>query len=88
MTATQEGDANYNAAPPVSYTLSVNKKSLTVASLTATSKEYDATTAATITASTLSGTVGSDAVTLVVGLAPGWVIDAARLASVRMRARA
>ena len=49
--------------------LSVTKKPLTITGATASDKVYDGTTAATVTGSTLTGLVNSDAVTLVLGTA-------------------
>ena len=69
VTASQPGDGNYNAAPDVVHTLTVAKKSLTVATLVASNKEYDGNATAQITSSTLGGIVGSDAVSLVVASA-------------------
>lgn len=61
--ASQAGDSNFNAAANADQTFTVNPKALTVSSPTVATKTYDGTTAATITG-TLSGIVGSDAVTL------------------------
>jgi hypothetical protein len=66
--ASQAGDANWNAAPSVNQSFSVAQKLLT-GSITANSKIYDGTTAATIATRTLSGVVGSDNVSLTGGTA-------------------
>ncbi len=61
ITATQAGDAIYDAATPVDQNLNVNPKALTVTA-TADNKVYDGTYNATITG-TLNGVVGADVVT-------------------------
>src|SRR6185436_2307553 len=61
--ASQSGDANWNAAPGVDRSFAVATK-LLAGSITANSKIYDGTTAATISNRTLSGVVGGDDVTL------------------------
>ena len=66
--ASQSGDANWNAATNVNQSFSVAQKVLT-GSITANSKIYDGTTAATIATRTLSGVVGSDNVSLTGGTA-------------------
>src|SRR4029079_18373582 len=66
--ASQSGDANWNAATNVNQSFSVAQKLLT-GSITANSKIYDGTTAATIATRTLSGVVGSDNVSLTCGTA-------------------
>jgi len=66
--ASQSGDANWNAAPNVDQSFTVAKKTVT-GSITANSKIYDRTTAATIATRTLSGVVGSDNVSLSGGTA-------------------
>lgn len=63
LTATQSGGNGYNPAPPVMQELVVNPKQLTVLNASATAKEYDGTTAATLTG-ILSGVINDDAVTL------------------------
>ncbi len=65
ITASQTGDASYSAATPVTQSLVVNPKTLTVTGAVAQNKVYDGTNTATITGATLSGVVGSDVVTLV-----------------------
>jgi hypothetical protein len=70
--AIQQGtlDAGTNYATTyVGANLTITAKALTVSSITASSKVYDATDAATITNSTLSGIIGSDVVALTVGTA-------------------
>jgi hypothetical protein len=47
ITAYQEGNSSYNAATPISHTLSVSQKELVLTSFTADDKIYDGTTAAT-----------------------------------------
>jgi len=61
ITASQAGDANYAAATSVDRTLTVNKKNLTVAGLTANNKVQDGTTAATLSGiASLVGVVTGD----------------------------
>jgi hypothetical protein len=62
----QAGNASYNAAPALTDTTTALKKSLT-ASVTASDKSYDGTTAATIATCSLTGKVGADAVTCAAG---------------------
>jgi hypothetical protein len=62
--ADQAGNSTYNVAPQASQSLTINKKALTVTGTSITSKVYDGATTATISGATLSGVVGSDAVTL------------------------
>lgn len=62
ITASQAGNASYSAAIPVTQTLTVNTKSLTISSAAASNKVYNGTTAAVITG-TLAGIVGADVVT-------------------------
>jgi hypothetical protein len=62
--ASQAGDATYNPATPVSQTLVVNPKNLTVSGATAQNKVYDGNANATITGATLVGIVGADVVTV------------------------
>jgi len=69
ITASQAGSASYLAASSVSQKLTIGKKTLTIGGATATSRLYDATTAATVTGATLSGKVNSDDVSLVLGTA-------------------
>jgi hypothetical protein len=64
ITASQVGDASYSAATPVTQTLVVNPKTLTVTGTVAQNKVYDGNNTATFTGATLAGVVGSDAVTL------------------------
>ena len=64
ITASQAGNGNYNEATAVPQSLTVNQANLTVTGAAVVTKVYDGTTAATITG-TLSGVVGTDAVTLV-----------------------
>jgi hypothetical protein len=64
ITASQAGNATYNAATNVLQTLTINQKTLTVSPVAANNKVYDGTNAATITG-TLTGIVGSDLVTFV-----------------------
>jgi hypothetical protein len=61
--ASQAGNASWNAASPVSRTITVAKKTVTP-SVTVNSKTYDGTLTATITGRALSGVVGSDDVNL------------------------
>ncbi len=64
ITASQVGDASYSAATPVTQTLVVNPKTLTVTGAIAQNKVYDGNNTATITGATLNGVVGSDVVNL------------------------
>ncbi|AWA30059.1 hypothetical protein HYN48_08185 [Flavobacterium magnum] len=64
ITAQQAGNSAYNAAPDVSQSLTVNTKTLTVTGATASNKEYDGLTFASISGATLVGIVGSDDVTV------------------------
>jgi hypothetical protein len=65
--ATQAGNANWNAATPVSQTITVNPKSLTVSGITANNKAYNGTTAGTISTNgySFTGVINGDTVTLV-----------------------
>lgn len=61
ITASQVGDANYNAATDVVRTLTVTKKDLTITGLTANNKIVDGTTAATLSGTpVLSGVMSVD----------------------------
>ncbi|NBS50942.1 MAG: hypothetical protein EBS97_10160, partial [Verrucomicrobia bacterium] len=61
ITASQAGNAQYAAATSVQQTLTVGAKALTIGAPTlTTTKEYDGTTTAAVTAGALSGVVGSD----------------------------
>ena len=64
ITASQSGDASYSAATPVTQSLVVNPKSLTVSGAVAQNKVYDGNNTASITGASLVGVVGSDVVTL------------------------
>jgi len=64
ITATQEGDAQYNAADPVVQSLVVGTKELTVVGAAAVNKVYDSNTDAAINGASLDGVVGTDAVSL------------------------
>ena len=66
--ATQSGDAQWNPAPSVNQSFAVAQK-LVTGSITAMNKTYDGTTATAIATRTLSGVVGSDAVSLTGGTA-------------------
>jgi endonuclease YncB( thermonuclease family) len=68
FTASQAGNAQYAAATSVQQTLTVGAKSLT-GSFTAANKNYDGTTAATVTGRSLTGVLGSDVVSLTGGTA-------------------
>jgi trimeric autotransporter adhesin len=59
ITATQEGDIDYNPAPPVNQTLVVLQASLTISDAAAQNKVYDGNTDAQITG-TLTGILFSD----------------------------
>ena len=77
--ATQPGNANWPAANPVSQIITVAQKTVT-ASITASGKIYDGTSAATIATRALTGVVGSDSITLSGGSAtfPDKTIGVAR----------
>lgn len=61
ITASQAGDGvNWNAAPDVDQTLTVDPKNLTVTGAVAQDKDYDGNTNAAITGATLVGVVGMD----------------------------
>jgi hypothetical protein len=62
--ANQAGDATYNPASPVSQTLVVNPKNLTVSGASAQNKVYDGNANAVISGATLVGIVGADVVTV------------------------
>ncbi|MGK4567524.1 YDG domain-containing protein [Flavobacterium sp. 3HN19-14] len=64
ITASQGGNATYNPAPNVIQPFTSTAKQLTVINAAVTPKVYNGTNAATITGATLSGTIGSDVVTL------------------------
>ncbi|MHA3789450.1 YDG domain-containing protein [Flavobacterium hauense] len=66
ITASQAGDANYNAAANVIRTLTVDAKAITITGLTANNKIYDGDTDATLSGAALTASeiVGSDDVTL------------------------
>ena len=69
VTASQAGDSNYNAAPNVPQSFTINQKTLTP-NITASNKVYDGNTSATILTRTLTGgIVGTDDVTLTGGTA-------------------
>lgn len=59
VTAKQEGDDTFNPAEIVEQTLVINKKALTIANSSVTTRSYNNSTAATITG-ILTGVVGSD----------------------------
>jgi len=67
ITASQAGNANYNAASDVIQVLTVVKKSLAISGVTASNKSYDGTTTATLSGGSLNGVVNSDDVTIVAG---------------------
>jgi phosphodiesterase/alkaline phosphatase D-like protein len=69
ITASQSGSASYLEAASVSQIMTVTKKGLTITGAVASSKVYDGTVSASVTGSTLSGKVGVDDVTLVLGTA-------------------
>ncbi len=65
VTATQEGNAEYQAATPVSWELVVNLKELTVTDAIAENKVYDGTSGAVVSGALLNGVVGTEDVVLV-----------------------
>jgi hypothetical protein len=65
ITASQAGNATYNAAPDVAQTLVVNPLGISITGATASPKTYDGTTVATITgASIASSLINGDVVAL------------------------
>ena len=64
ITASQVANGTYGAAGPVTAVLTVSPKALTITGAAVASKTYDGTATATIISGSLSGVVGSDAVTL------------------------
>jgi hypothetical protein len=64
ITASQEGNDQYNAAEPVSWDLVIQPKALEVTGALVEDKVYDGTTDAVIIGASLSGVVGSDDVVL------------------------
>lgn len=60
FTATKAQDNDYNGQTSAPLIVTVGKKTLTVATLAASNKVYDATTAATLTGGTLSGVLAGD----------------------------
>ncbi len=70
ITATQEGNAQYQAADPVAQDLEVTPAELTVTGTVAEDKVYDGTSAAEVFGGSLNGIIGDDEVVLVDSL-PG-----------------
>lgn len=66
--ASQSGNANWNAATPVSQTISIAAKTV-IGGITANNKIYDGTTVSTVASTSLSGVINSDVVSLTVGSA-------------------
>jgi hypothetical protein len=66
ITAHQSGDANYNSAPDVDQSFIISPKLLTASIIGDPTKQYDTTTAATLTPANfyLSGLVGSDSISV------------------------
>lgn len=60
ITASQQGNAEYEAAIDVNQTLTILPKTLSVSGLTANDKVYDGTTVANVSGGTLSGIINSD----------------------------
>jgi filamentous hemagglutinin family protein len=58
------GSGNYTLAQPTGLTANITPATLTVTGTSVANKVYDGTTAATLSAGTLSGLIGSDSVTL------------------------
>ena len=67
ITASQSGNASYNAAANVIQALTVNPKNLTATNAVANSKVYDRNTSATISGATAFGTVNGDVITITGG---------------------
>ena len=65
ITASQDGNEQYEAALPVDNDLIVNQKQLTVTGTTVADKPYDGTADAALSGAVLSGVLGTDDVTLV-----------------------
>jgi len=53
ITASQAGSASYQAASPISQTMTIAKRALTITDVTANNKVYDATTTATLASITM-----------------------------------
>ncbi len=71
ITASQVGDANYNAATDVVRTLTVSKRNATVTGVTANNKVADGTTAATLSGTpTLTGVLVADVANVILGGTP------------------
>jgi len=69
ITATKAEDANY-AGTTAAYTLTVEKKSITITGLSAQNKVYDGETGATVTGTAaIEGKLGSDALKIIAGTA-------------------
>jgi hypothetical protein len=64
ITATQEGDIDYNPATPVIQTLTVDPRVLTVTAATIDNKIYDGNTDAEVTVTSFSNAVGADDVSV------------------------
>ncbi len=67
LTATYGGSATFGASVSPVFTYIVSVKPLSITGVTAGNKTYDGTTMAILTAGTLPGVVGSDAVTITAG---------------------
>ncbi|HRB71463.1 MAG TPA: T9SS sorting signal type C domain-containing protein [Flavobacterium sp.] len=71
ITASQAGDANYNAATDVVRTLTVSKKNANITGVTANNKVADGTTAATLSGTpTLTGILAADVANVTLGGTP------------------
>ncbi|MEI6605791.1 MAG: YDG domain-containing protein, partial [Verrucomicrobiota bacterium] len=67
INASFPGDVNYASSTSASYSYTVSPKPVTIISVVAANKVYDATTSAVLTGGTVSGTVNSETVTVVPG---------------------
>jgi hypothetical protein len=80
ITATQAGDANWNAATAVVRSQVVTQKVLTVTGLTGASKQYDGTTAAATAGSpALSGVIGADVANVALSGTPTFTFASANV---------
>ena len=67
ITATYGGDPAFEASTSAAFGYAVSPKPVTITGVTASNKPYDGSTAATLTAGSVTGVVGGDIVTVVAG---------------------
>ncbi|MEI6674340.1 MAG: DUF6288 domain-containing protein [Verrucomicrobiota bacterium] len=67
ITATYGGSLAFEASTSGAWGYTVSKKSVTITGVTAASKTYDGSTAATLTGGTVNGVINGDAVTVAAG---------------------